>query len=940
MPVAIALTITVGAAFIPALAADAAPAPARGAPAALGTDAWPGMELADGESHGRDFALRAGRVLPMADGWPAVLDDAWIVVRKGRIVALGPEAPIPDDVPRIELPYATVAPGFVAAATDLAGRHSDPESTGAGFRAIDGFDRFADWRPLLAAGVTTVHLNPGDHRLIPGQGAVIKLAGPSSERVLRGDGELCVVLGESALRPPLDARLTVPTSSDQEIAPARPQRPESRLGQLLALRESIDAALRGDHRERLLLHSVALADLWRGSASVRVEADRAADLLAGVSFLRAQNRRGYLVGGAEAEPVADSLRRAGVPLVVRPRVRYDSEGGAGDIGTSPDALRGDLEDLLRLTGVDWVLAPPAGRSPAELRMVAVSAFGLGLRHDRVLGAITSGPARVLGVDDRVGSLAPGRDADLVVLNGDPLAVISRVDRVYVGGRLAFEAPKSTSVVVRAGTIWLDPERQLQPGEILIEDGKIVTVGRTVAQPVGARVIDAGPDGFACPGFLDAYGHLGFEGDRGPAAASLDPSRLFGATDAVGTRVARGGVTTVLTTAYTSGPGGARVSAVKTVGATRAARVVAPTAALALDLTRDDPGAIAETIDARLAAARRYVESWQKYEKELEAWQKGEKPSESVSPEPKSGDPVSGVWEGRASGGPLEEPYTGKMTLELKGAAVEGRVIEPRIDIPHKILLTLAGDQLRGTIEVNFPGLLAPPTVEARLTAADEMKGTVGVMGFTVDFEAQRTSKTPVETRVRRDSRAADGRPLPPAVDENLEPLRAVLKKELPLLIRVTTPAQVAAVLDHGVDKLGLQIILLDAEGARLHGARLHKSGVGVVLPSALRRTSLEDPRLLGVTLQYNDVMVAFQSGAEDGARHLSQFALNAVAQGMAADRALAALTLEPAKMFRIDSRVGSLAAGKDGDVVVFQGHPFLAGGRVLRVLIGGEEVQR
>lgn len=902
--------------------------------------ASPGSAHARVEPASRDFAIRAGQVLPAADGFAAAIADAWIVVRDGRIVALGPDVPVPDDVPTFLMPWATIVPGFVAAATDLAGEHTDSESTGAGFRALDGFDRFADWRPLLASGVTTVHLSPGRHRLIPGQGAVIKLAGRSEDRVLRPDGELCVVLGEPAWGPPLDARLTVPTSSDQEIVPGQPQRPDSRLGQLLALRESVAAALRGEHPDRLLLHSESLANLWRNSAPVRIDADRAADLLAGMSFLRAQERHGYLVGGIESHRVADSLRRARVPIVIRPRVHFGVRGPAADLGASPDALESDLEDLLQLTGVDWVLGPPAGQSPGELRMVAVSARGLGIRHDQVLRAITSGPARILGIADRVGSLSPGRDADFVVLSGDPLAVSSHVERVYVSGELAFEATPRAATVIRAGTVWLDAERQLRPGAILIEEGVVVAVGHSVPEPIGARIIDAGDDAFACPGLIDAHSHLGFEGDRGAAPTALDPSRLFGATSDADLRVARAGVTTVLTTSYAFAPSGSRISAVKTHGAARDERLVSATAALAIDFSDQDPAGIAETLDARLAPARRYAEAWQKYEKQLEAWRAGEKPAETGVTTEVQNDPVSGVWEGSASGGPLESPYTGKLTLQLRGTSVEGRVLEPRIDIPHKILLTLTGESLRGTIEVEFPGLLGVPTVEARLTEPDTMKGTVGVMGFTVDFEARRTSKTPVETRVTRASRGADGRPLPPSVDDNLEPLRAVLAKQLPLLVRVETPAQISAVLDHAVEKLELGVVLLDAAGAHQLTERLQKLGVGVVLPHELRTRKPGSNLLVGDLLQRAGVRVALQSGAEDGARDLPKLALHAVARGMAADRALSALTLEAAKLFRIDQRVGSLTVGKDGDVVIFQGHPFLTGGRVLRVFVRGQEVVR
>jgi imidazolonepropionase-like amidohydrolase len=86
------------------------------------------------------------------------------------------------------------------------------------------------------------------------------------------------------------------------------------------------------------------------------------------------------------------------------------------------------------------------------------------------------------------------------------------------------------------------------------------------------------------------------------------------------------------------------------------------------------------------------------------------------------------------------------------------------------------------------------------------------------------------------------------------------------------------------------------------------------------------------------VPVALQSAAEDSARNLPLLGLFAVQQGLGGDAALRALTIDAAKMYKIDDRIGSLEVGKDGDLLIHSGHPFDADTRLERVIVGGREV--
>ncbi|MBK8270457.1 MAG: hypothetical protein IPK83_20050 [Planctomycetes bacterium] len=122
--------------------------------------------LADGPT----YLLKARRVYTMSNGANWVIDNGRILVKDGKIAAVGAELEAPPFVETIDMSDAVVMPGLVTADSWLAGRHAGPDSVGAQYRAIDAFNPYMDTDRLLAGGVTTAYLNPGRHRLVSGVG--------------------------------------------------------------------------------------------------------------------------------------------------------------------------------------------------------------------------------------------------------------------------------------------------------------------------------------------------------------------------------------------------------------------------------------------------------------------------------------------------------------------------------------------------------------------------------------------------------------------------------------------------------------------------------------------------------------------------------------------------------------------------------------------------
>lgn len=902
------------------------------------------------------FVLKARSVYPVTPDQPGPIAGGMVIVRDGRIAAVGRDLPLPPELPVIELRDDVVCPGFVSAASGLAGAHRGTESVSGAYQALDAFDNYADYTMVLARGTTTAHLDPGSHRLVSGIGAVVKLAGPPAERVLVPLADVTVNLG--VFDPPLLYEPPFVASSDVAIEPSTRQRPDSRLGQYLELEERIAAAEAwraspdSYSAAKFDLHVEAFLEAWAAGLPLRVQAQRATDIEGALALLErlpplaAGPRRAYLTGLTEGRELPERLRTAGLPLVLRIDASYRHP--APDLGPDPEVLAGKLSTAGALTSGDGkprlALAGPLGE-PEDLRLTAALAVRGGMSPAQALAAITRVPAEIVGVDARVGSLAPGKDADLLVLSGDPLDISSHVRRVYVGGQIVFEPPPTDAVVVKAGTIWVGDGSIVRDGAVLIEHGKIQAVGPRVPHPPFAHVIDAGRDGFLTPGFIDAQGHLGLAGDRTPAGPDTPLHRAFAAAGREFVRVARAGVTTVVVAPYQTARNGGRLTAIKTFGLQRSELVARETGGVKYSLRGADPLTGVEPLRKQLQAGQKYVEQWKKYEEELAKWKAGElkeakpKPEGQPTTEPEKPDPITGRWELTLSGDPLPQTVTTTMTLKLTGASIEGRVSDPTTGQETNLGGTLDGNQV--TLEVEQETPLGRPTLKATLDREDHMAGHLVVGEFRIQADARRTDKGPVEFKVQhKRKRSKDGRPEPPKVDENLEPLRALLAGKVPAVVDVQTAAQVDAAIKLFVEEFKVPLVLIGAEDAADAADRIlaHKDQVGVVVPTEITRSRAWKPYTQIAELSRRGIPVALQSNSEDGARNLPLMGLYAVQQGLGGDDALRALTVDAARMYRLDDRVGTLAPGKDADVLLFTGHPFDSGSRLERVLVGGREV--
>jgi imidazolonepropionase-like amidohydrolase len=277
-----------------------------------------------------------------------------------------------------------------------------------------------------------VNVNPGSGNPIGGQTAAIRCWGRTVEdMVLRAPSGLKSALGENPKR----------------NYGNRNETPATRLGTASVIRSALAAAAdylqerdqprdssaeRSDTVRKRDLKLEALGLALRREIPWRQHAHRADDI---ATALRLAAEFGYdlvLDHGTEAYLIADKVAAAGVPVVIGPLLTARSKV---ELRNRSIASPG----LLASAGVTIAITTDHPVVPIHF-LVHSATFAVreGLDPAQALRAITINPARIMGIDGRLGSIEPGKDADLVIWSGDPLDVMSRAERAFIGGAQVYE----------------------------------------------------------------------------------------------------------------------------------------------------------------------------------------------------------------------------------------------------------------------------------------------------------------------------------------------------------------------------------------------------------------------------------------------------------------------------------------------------------------------
>lgn len=930
-----------------------------------GPRVWSGLLLGLGmlaaplaaQEPAQSVAVHCGTLLA-GDG-KTELREVWLVIRNGKIASIGKDAPT-DGLPVIDARQKVVMPGLVAVDGDFANNTDSEYQVAPDALAIDGFDFDRKWLAALQGGVTTAYLSPGRQRLVSGQGAVVKLAGTDLvARVLSENSNLRMNLGDAAMQAPRVFEPVVHPTDEDPLLPARIQLPTARISALAEVRALFAAA--GDAQAKSAGSGPAqhrydpspLAAVVAGKLPLRIAAERSQDLRRALQLQSELGVRLVLEDPLEIAPLAAQAAKQRVAATFRLPIRFGQSNPGGEDRLQRQPGPGlDAAAKAAAAGMPIGISPARGVSPRDSLLAAAFAVRLGVPRPQALRAIGADAAAILGVDARLGTLAPGKDADFVILSGDPLSIGTMVESTWVDGVEVYSRKQnSEALAVRCERILDGEGRTLRQGVILVQDGRIKGVGEDLAIPYGARVIDL-PGGVMTPGFLDAHSHLGLAGEGQGVPGGQANQRLHDAIahdDPMFGPALAHGLTTVLVSGRDGGPVGGRVAAIKTGAHDAHSMVVRAIAGQRFQHDAIGPDAI-KALREQLERGKQYTEAWRKYEKELAEWQSGKKPAaapaatpaptETSSDAKPAEDPVSGIWES---------------TIDVQG----------RLQITITLDLRLAGTKVTGTIKLSLAGRDSPPrdieqgsfrdgklmlqvsgpqgssTLEATISG-DTLTGkfAFGPVG-SQDITGKRTSKASgaAPTAARRAESKPDesGKPKAPKLDEALEPVRAAYEQRAAVVVRCNRGPAIRDVIEL-LEKEKLPYVLQGVEDLLDDGALTGGKKPAILVGPEVVVEDDSGLRNVAAGFADRDQPILFGSGDCAGSSYLPMHAAYAVRYGLSPADALQALTLWPARAFKLDDRIGSLVKGKDADFVVFSGDPFEPQSRVLLVVCNGRVV--
>jgi imidazolonepropionase-like amidohydrolase len=419
--------------------------------AALPAPSLGAVEAAAPAPAAASVAFVGARIFPVA-GPP--LEDGVLVVTGGKIAAVGARGAVtlPPGAEIRELSGRVLIPGLVDTHSHIGGVGG---ADGSGplqpeIRIYDSLNPFdPGFRRAVAGGITTMNVMPGSGHLLSGQTVYLKPRGGETIDaffVLRADGApaggMKMANGTNSMREP-------PFPGTRGKSAALVRELFVRAQDYRAKRAAKDP----EKRPPLDLGLEAMVEVLDGTRIVQYHSHRADDMMTVLRLAREFGFRPVLHHASEAWKIAPEIAAAGVPVSA---ILVDSPGGkleTRDLSFENPAALEQAGATVALHTDDWITD-----SRFFLRMGAVAVRG-GMSREGALRALTLAGAECLGLAASVGSLAPGKDADFVVLDGDPFGVHTHVLETWIDGRRVFDRSRPEDRLFATGGFGAGSERK-------------------------------------------------------------------------------------------------------------------------------------------------------------------------------------------------------------------------------------------------------------------------------------------------------------------------------------------------------------------------------------------------------------------------------------------------------------------------------------------------
>ena len=384
--------------------------------------------------------IKGARILTVTNG---IVEKGSIRIENDKITALGTDFEIPENARVIEAAGTVVTPGLIDSHSHLGlgpsggvtedNEMSDPSTPQ--LRIIDSIHpegmppHRGSFKDAVSEGVTTIIARPGSGNVIGGLSAALKLTGKTVD--------------EMVLAFPVDMKMAM---GKKGYYASKGRLPVTRMGTAYIVRQAMVDAKQYQNSWRRYeekkkadpdasppkrdLKNDAMLKVLNREIPVHIHCSRVDDIMTAVRLANEFDFYKLSLGHAEESfKVADELAKKGVVAIVGPlMITYDDEGNLVN-----------LADHLVEHGVEITIMTDADVVQQEfLRYQASIAIKYGLDPAEALKAITINPAKLIGMEDRIGSLETGKDADIVIFDGDPFDIQTTVLKTFINGKIVYD----------------------------------------------------------------------------------------------------------------------------------------------------------------------------------------------------------------------------------------------------------------------------------------------------------------------------------------------------------------------------------------------------------------------------------------------------------------------------------------------------------------------